>query len=121
MFRDNINYGANIAGGGIGGVALDKIGQKYTLELIDGSGAVKDGSHGIDFEDLGEGGVVLHGKGGDKSIIVPGERKHLPIDDARQIVTIEGTGEKGVTLDGEPAEEFTKAIAIKRYPRSQFT
>lgn len=121
MFYENINFGANIMGGGGGGVALDKSGDTYVLGLIDGYGAVKDGSHSIDLKDLGERGVELHVKGGDKPIVAPGDQKYLFIDDGHCEVIIKGTGEKGVTLDGKQADVYTVALARKRYPRSQFT
>ncbi len=121
MFENQINFGANIIGNGSGGVALDKSGDTYVLGLIDDHGAVIDGSDSIDLKDLGKRGVELHVKGGDKPIVAPGDQKYLSIDGARCIVTIHGTEDQGVKLDGQPAEEYTPALAIMRYPRSQYT
>lgn len=123
MFGENfINFGANFFGGGSGGVAIDKTGSSnYVLVVTDELGAVKDGSHSIDLNDLGKRGVEFHFEGGDKPIVAPGEQRFLSIDGDRRMVTIVGTGGQGVTLDGKPAEEYTRELAMKRYPRSQFT
>lgn len=103
------------------GVAFDKEPDKYVLRPIDEYGAVKDGSHSIYLKDLGERGVELNVEGGDRPVIAPGDEKYLAIDAGRCVVTIHGTEGQGVTLDGQPAEEYTGALARKRYPKSQYT
>lgn len=123
---EGLHFGANITGADSGGsyrLALDYRGDgRYELSNISPQGAVHMDPA---TSELAEVGLVDHGNDGvsvtasnmlqtNTVRIGPGENRNVKV--GYRNVTITGTAEDGITLEGKPATEATEDVLLTRYP-----
>lgn len=124
---EGLYFGANITGGEGGSstkVACDDLGNDlhYILSDVNKKGAVVKDDDGrfqrLTLSDYKKGGVEVHRGVNDNPILGPGQT--IQVEVGSHTLTIEGTGSRGVLLNGASPTKASDQNERIRYPRKDW-